>query len=1216
MRINTIRFLNLNSLRTGQELRFDQSPLSESGLFAITGDTGAGKSTILDALTLALYGQVPRKAQEGEIMSYGTGKSLAEVEFEVGQDRYRSKWSIWRAHEKAEGALQASRRELARWNTEKQAFEIIGEKKREVNEKIIEITGLDYDRFCRSVLLSQGDFAAFLKADERDRSELLERITGTAIYSDLSKAAFERHKLEKQQLDALEKELGMLELLSEEEATALGQELASLTATVEQQRKAEQELREQLNWLMQLKKLRQKEQQLQEASASLREATAAFQPKAEQLALHRKALPLQLPIQRVDDAAEQMGELKRAIEAGQATLPQLRQKAQEAKAESEAAAEELQAAKTAQREQAPLLEQAKTLDLKIQAQRAPLEKKRQEKSQAQQAKTQAEADYKAVTEALRSEEKEAETIEEWLKAHTSWSHLLEDLPSIREQRQQLAESYREWQEVEKQLKAQQAAQDAQAKTLAARQSKAEKLQQERHQTLQALEKLAPKSYTSDTNALLELLHEEIAGLTARRTQMEKLQTLSQDYEKLLATYSGLEAELEQLQAHARMLNGELLGSLDQIDELQQTRQYRLRIFEQQRAIANYEKDRAQLQEGAPCPLCLSTDHPFRQQEVKPFVDEAQKELQRAEAQLEKAQKQQRQLLTAQQQIELRMEHLQGNEKKALAGQLQEQYELLVGYEEQIAALRPEEGTWVKSASLGAEIEALQAELEKRQADRKELARVLKTLNGVETALSDAERQQQEAIAEQRIAEKEVERLKKEQSGKAQKFEQGTARINQLLERHGFVFALDTAKAMFQTLEERRGAWAQHQQQAEALAKSIAVKQTQAAQLSQQLEERQAALQQREAALEEAEAQLAELQTERQALLGEKDPVAEAQALQQRQEAAEGRREAAQAKLAKAEQAVATAISNLEDKEAQQKKLSGKQQRLEAELETAAQAAGFAAATAAQAALLPEADAQALEAEAEALRQRQQENEQALKANQAELKQEQARALTKRPEPELETALAEAAETLSELQQQMGALAEQQRRHQAQQAKAAGLAQQLEQQRKGYQRWAALNDIIGQADGKKFRMFAQGLTLQKLTHLANIHLQQLHGRYLIQKREGDTLELDIVDTYQADNRRSMNTLSGGESFLVSLALALGLSELAGRDTQIQSLFIDEGFGTLDENTLDLAIATLENLQASGKTIGIISHVKALKERIATQVQVTKEGNGFSTVRVVG
>ena len=106
MKINTIRLSNLNSLRGEKVLHFDTPPLSSSGLFAITGDTGAGKSTILDALTLALYGQVPRQAQEGENMSYGTGKSLAEVEFEVGKDRYRCKWSIWRAREKAEGNLQ------------------------------------------------------------------------------------------------------------------------------------------------------------------------------------------------------------------------------------------------------------------------------------------------------------------------------------------------------------------------------------------------------------------------------------------------------------------------------------------------------------------------------------------------------------------------------------------------------------------------------------------------------------------------------------------------------------------------------------------------------------------------------------------------------------------------------------------------------------------------------------------------------------------------------------------------------------------------------------------------------------------------------------------------------------------------------------------------------------------------------------------------------
>jgi exonuclease SbcC len=167
----------------------------------------------------------------------------------------------------------------------------------------------------------------------------------------------------------------------------------------------------------------------------------------------------------------------------------------------------------------------------------------------------------------------------------------------------------------------------------------------------------------------------------------------------------------------------------------------------------------------------------------------------------------------------------------------------------------------------------------------------------------------------------------------------------------------------------------------------------------------------------------------------------------------------------------------------------------------------------------------------------------------------------------------------------------------------------------FNRWAQLNEVIGQADGKKFRTYAQGLTLQRLVTLANQHLEKLNGRYFISKQTGSDLELEIIDTYQADNRRSMFTLSGGESFLISLALALGLSDLAGRHAQIQSLFIDEGFGTLDEHSLDLALDTLENLQSGGKTIGIISHVKALKERISVQIQVHKKSNGFSYLSLV-
>jgi exonuclease SbcC len=147
------------------------------------------------------------------------------------------------------------------------------------------------------------------------------------------------------------------------------------------------------------------------------------------------------------------------------------------------------------------------------------------------------------------------------------------------------------------------------------------------------------------------------------------------------------------------------------------------------------------------------------------------------------------------------------------------------------------------------------------------------------------------------------------------------------------------------------------------------------------------------------------------------------------------------------------------------------------------------------------------------------------------------------------------------------------------------------------------------------VYAHGLTLAHLVRLANQHLQKLNPRYLIRKNPGTNLELDIIDTYQADNVRSMKTLSGGESFLVSLALALGLSDLTSKDAEIGSLFIDEGFGTLDSNALDMALSTLENLRARGKLIAIISHVQALQERIATQVQVTKKSSGTSQIRIV-
>ena len=162
----------------------------------------------------------------------------------------------------------------------------------------------------------------------------------------------------------------------------------------------------------------------------------------------------------------------------------------------------------------------------------------------------------------------------------------------------------------------------------------------------------------------------------------------------------------------------------------------------------------------------------------------------------------------------------------------------------------------------------------------------------------------------------------------------------------------------------------------------------------------------------------------------------------------------------------------------------------------------------------------------------------------------------------------------------------------------------------------MNKLIGSASGKVFSQFAQSLTLDALLVQANAHLEGLSRRYSLMRVPGEDLLLQIIDHYHGEEVRSINSLSGGESFLVSLALALGLATLSARDTQIGSLFIDEGFGTLDPDTLDVALSSLEALQASGRQVGLISHVPGMAERIGIQVQVIPRGGGRSIVRVVG
>ena len=162
-----------------------------------------------------------------------------------------------------------------------------------------------------------------------------------------------------------------------------------------------------------------------------------------------------------------------------------------------------------------------------------------------------------------------------------------------------------------------------------------------------------------------------------------------------------------------------------------------------------------------------------------------------------------------------------------------------------------------------------------------------------------------------------------------------------------------------------------------------------------------------------------------------------------------------------------------------------------------------------------------------------------------------------------------------------------------------------------ERWAKLNELAGTADGAKFRRIAQGYTLDVLLSYANVQLRQLSRRYRLE-RVPDTLALQVIDQDMCDEIRTVHSLSGGESFLVSLALALGLSSLSSK---VESLFIDEGFGSLDAETLRVAMDALESLRTQGRKIGVISHVQEMTERIPVQIRVNRAGNGRSYLEVI-
>lgn len=1193
MKILSVKFQNLNSLRGEHEIRFDAPPFTEIGLFAITGPTGAGKTTILDAITVALYGKVHRHDNNvEEIMSRHTAECYSEVEFEVNNVAYRAKWSLKRSRGKIDGRIQAEKMELAEVKTAKL---LGGHTTGSVKQEIKDRCGLDYNQFIRSVILCQGDFTMFLKASDNERSELLEKVTDTGIYSKISVFVYEKQKQEQTKLDNFRLQLEGVDLLSEEEIAFHSNNLLEQKNNEQILKKTQTDLTDKINWLRAIDTLKTEQLRLNRELAEKRTAKENHSADFERLHQHQKAIAFKPSLVEIDGISAQAEKTAAALKEQQQHLPDVKIAVQTAAEQLEAANLSTQKAEQQLSAIEPILEQVLTLDTNI-------------KNAAQQVTkyhTQFQLTVNAVT-GLKNDQVKKEalldgmqqriaTLDKWLKEHRQDETLGVQLLVLKQHHQGL-----------KDLRNVLSNAAAEQSDYQIRLDKGNLLLKDVEDNILLTEKQLAEKQTASNAKPLDDLEKEAALLPAKISQLENQLRLAAAYKSAKEQQDLLNKDIVDLEtdhikntAAFQLLTTQKTAAEQQLADLRQ-----LVVLEQR--IQKYEADRLQLQPDQPCPLCGSVHHPYAEGNYSNKLSEAE----------EKRNKQEQYVtaLTAEynkSSIELNTLQLKtAAQKTELSKVLITLQDISKEFESHNTVLQITDAAGISNTitSEKQQLSALQQQIlqmRKAQEEIVTLRQSLTTEQGKKASFQERINALSESLGKTTLL--------IQQSTARQQELLGT--ITNFLAQYQISFDAAELEKIETTLSLRWEKYDQSQKDLQQLKLDHLKAETDLQNVTAQLKERTAEQESREKEWAVEQTRLQNLQKERVELFGEKDPSAEREQLnrlirtnRQLQEQSQQTLQTEKEKLNITEIRIAQFSKELETHNSTLQLLTDK-------LLVLLKKENIESIVALKALFLGEQEANniaKLEKDIESgivLLQ------QLLQNNETAFEKELAKNLSTEDEASLTPQLEDAGKAVSVLNQEIGKLKQILDRDAELRKKSADITAQIDLQKKEFMRWQQLSNLIGSADGKKFRRFAQGLTLARLTDLANRHLMRFSDRYKILKSSENDLELMIIDSYQADVIRPMATLSGGESFLVSLALALGLSDLASHKVQINSLFIDEGFGTLDADTLDIAISALENLQANGKTIGVISHVEALKERIVTQVQLSKQAGGWSDIKVM-
>ena len=1211
MKILAIRLKNLASLAGPFEIDFTAEPLASAGLFAITGPTGAGKSTLLDALCLALFGAVPRLGDTGQakipdadsdisigdprtLLRRGTGGGYAEVDFVgVSGRRYRARWEANRARDKASGKLQNSRQSL----TDLDSDQLLASQKTEYKTQLELALGLNFEQFTRAVLLAQSEFSAFLKANDNERSELLEKLTDTALYTQLGRRAFDKAKEAKDAHKQLQDQATGVVPLAPEARAELDQQFTEAQQQLKTQQAQLKQLELQHTWL---KELREWQERQLSATEQLQRAQVDWDSQG----------PLRQDLSRLDQLAPQRHHFARQADLANLLAPLAAQIQQH-------------------------IEQQAELNT------------RQEQAHQQQA-----AAHTALVDALKNQSDAVPLLRQAFEEQSTLAHLTKDLAKRVEDQLQHDNACAEGQALLNGLldKQTQVAERLQRLATGLERSAAlaplsdawtvyrERLQQlmlignrlnKGQAELPQLEQratTAAERFTQQREALDLLYQEAGAEPHAVAEQIQLLASLLQDNRKQQRAFEDLTRlwdNQQQLDQRATALAQKLADARQQREQLnqtglqtkaeltvaEQTLTVTKQLLERQRLArsASVEELREQLQDDQPCPVCGSHEHPYHQPEAllqslgrhddneeaaaQKAVDTLKEKLNELRGEVGGLIAQQKEFLQQQEQL--------ATQQQALAPSL-DAHPLSASLFNQEAAKRSD---WL-AQQLGQLTQSITQD-EQRQGALLNLQQNAGRLQQQLQAAQDASQQARQLLVDQqRELSNDRERLDEElnafasllpadtveglRNEPAATFMQLDQQVSQRLEQLGHQRdELAEQQDRQQAIEKEQTHQQHRQQQRDALLVQV----TELAAQQQAAQEKLGALLGAHASAEHWQQQLDQAVTQSRQ--------SETDANQQLQDT---------------RNALIQLAADLKAQQERQQALLVEQQNLDTRISE-------------WRALHPELDDVGLtrlltfdDAQVSALRQQLQHSEKAVEQAKVLLQEREQRLADHQAlhngnlEAEaLDSTLAALNQQLAEGEKRVAELrarqSEDQRRQDANHSLALTTAKAYEE----WQRWARLEALIGSASGDKFRKIAQAYNLDLLVHHANVQLRQLVRRYRL-KRGGSMLGLLVMDTEMGDELRSVHSLSGGETFLVSLALALGLASMASSTLKIESLFIDEGFGSLDPESLQLAMDALDGLQAQGRKVAVISHVQEMHERIPVQIQVKRQGNGLSTLEV--